>query len=212
MGGPRGGFFSPYINPNLESGPDGESLTLRLGEETADFIESHKDQPFLAYLSFYTVHAPIQTTHDLWKKYRNKAEKLGLTNNKERFLFDRRLNVRQVQDCPIYAGMIEQLDQAIGTVLAKLDEHDLDENTIVCFTSDNGGVSSGDAYATSNLPLRGGKGRQWEGGIREPYYLKAPGVTKPGSKSETPVNGIDWYHTLLELFGIDIPKKQKWME
>jgi arylsulfatase A-like enzyme len=171
VGGPRGGFFSPYINPNLKSGPDGESLTLRLGQETAEFIETHKDKPFLAYLSFYTVHAPIQTTEAMWKKYRNKAEKMGLDKIKERFLFDRRLNVRQVQDCPIYAGMIEQLDQSIGTVLAKLEEHGLNKNTIICFTSDNGGVSSGDAYATSNLPLRGGKGRQWEGGIREPFYI-----------------------------------------
>jgi arylsulfatase A-like enzyme len=209
VGGPRGGFFSPYINPNLESGPDGESLTLRLGQETADFIEAHKDQPFLAYLSFYTLHAPIQTTQALWQKYRDKAEKMGLTANKERFLFDRRLNVRQVQDCPIYAGMIQQLDQSIGIVLAKLDEIGLDDNTIVCFTSDNGGVSSGDAYATSNLPLRGGKGRQWEGGIREPFYIKAPGVSKQGAKNATPVNGIDWYPTLLELCGIEIPKKQK---
>ena len=187
VGGPRGGFFSPYINPNLESGPDGESLTLRLGQETADFIEAHKDKSFLAYLSFYTVHAPIQTTQALWKKYRDKAEKMGLTENKERFLFDRRLNVRQVQDCPIYAGMIEQLDQSIGIVLNKLDEHDLDDNTIICFTSDNGGVSSGDAHATSNLPLRGGgKGRQWEGGIREPFYIKAPGITKQGFEKQYP--------------------------
>ena len=133
---------------------------------------------------------------------------MGLTENKERFLFDRRLNVRQVQDCPIYAGMIEQLDQSIGLVLTKLDEHGLDKNTIICFTSDNGGVSSGDAYATSNLPLRGGKGRQWEGGIREPFYIKAPGITKPGSIESTPVNGIDWYPTLLELCGIEFPKKQ----
>ena len=209
VGGPRGGFFSPYVNPNLESGPMGQSLTQRLGHETADFIEKHKDQPFLAYLSFYTVHAPIQTTKDLWKKYRDKAEKMGLIRNKERFLFDRRLNVRQVQDCPIYAGMIEQLDQSIGIVLAKLDEHGLDENTIICFTSDNGGVSSGDAYATSNLPLRGGKGRQWEGGIREPFYIKAPGITKAGSREATPVNGIDWYPTLLELCEIEVPQKQK---
>ena len=209
VGGPRGGFFSPYINPNLKSGPNGESLTLRLGQETADFIETHKDKPFLAYLSFYTVHAPIQTTEIMWKKYRDKAEKMGLNKIKERFLFDRRLNVRQVQDCPIYAGMIEQLDQSIGTVLSKLEEHGLNENTIICFTSDNGGVSSGDAYATSNLPLRGGKGRQWEGGIREPFYIKAPGITKSGSKSHTPVNGIDWYPTLLELCGIEIPENQK---
>ena len=187
----------------------GNLFTLRLGQETADFIEAHKDESFLAYLSFYTVHAPIQTTQALWKKYRDKAEKMGLTENKERFLFDRRLNVRQVQDCPIYAGMIEQLDQAIGTVLAKLDEHDLDDNTIICFTSDNGGVSSGDAYATSNLPLRGGKGRQWEGGIREPFYIKAPGITKRDLKSQTPVSGIDWYPTLLELCGVKISKKQK---
>ena len=83
---------------------------------------------------------------------------MGLITNKERFLFDRRLNVRQVQDCPIYAGMIEQLDQSIGIVFSKLSEHSLENNTIICFTSDNGGVSSGDAYATSNLPLRGGKG------------------------------------------------------
>jgi arylsulfatase A-like enzyme len=189
-------FLLPILIPNLESGPDGESLTLRLGQETADFIEAHKDQPFLAYLSFYTVHAPIQTTQALWQKYRDKAEEMGLTENKERFLFDRRLNVRQVQDCPIYAGMIEQLDQAVGIVLAKLDELGLDDNTIVCFTSDNGGVSSGDAYATSNLPLSGGKGRQWEGGIREPFYIKFPKIIKGGFEKYHPCQWIDWYPTI----------------
>jgi arylsulfatase A-like enzyme len=207
VGSPRGGFFSPWQNPNLESGPAGESLTLRLGRETADFIEAHKDKPFLAYLSFYTVHGPIQTTPELWKKYQGKATAAGLA--KERFLFDRRLSVRQVQDCPIYAGMIESMDEAVGMVLKKLDQLGLADNTIVCFTSDNGGVSSGDAYSTSNLPLRGGKGRQWEGGIREPFYLKAPGVTKPGSTSTVPVNGIDWYPTLIELAGLKLPKKQQ---
>jgi arylsulfatase A-like enzyme len=207
VGSPRGGFFSPWQNPNLESGPAGESLTLRLGRETADFIEAHKDKPFLAYLSFYTVHGPIQTTPELWKKYQGKATAAGLA--KERFLFDRRLSVRQVQDCPIYAGMIESMDEAVGMVLKKLDQLGLADNTIVCFTSDNGGVSSGDAYSTSNLPLRGGKGRQWEGGIREPFYLKAPGVTKSGSTSTVPVNGIDWYPTLIELAGLKLPKKQQ---
>ena len=208
VGGPRGGFFSPYQNPNLESGPKGESLTLRLGQETADFIEKYRDKPFLAYLSYYTVHAPIQTTEKLWSKYREKAEKMGLIKEQNRFLFDRRLNVRQVQDCPIYAGMIEQLDQSIGIVLRKLDELGLDKNTIVCFTSDNGGVSSGDAYATSNLPLRGGKGRQWEGGIREPFYIKAPTFTKQRSTNPTPVSGIDWYPTILDLCNISLPQEQ----
>jgi arylsulfatase A-like enzyme len=210
-GGPRGGFFSPYNNPNLENGPKGESLTIRLGQETADFIQSQKDskQPFLAYLSYYTVHAPIQTTEALYKKYRDKAKKMGLDKAEERYLFDRRLNVRQVQDNPIYAGMMEQLDQSVGLVLAKLDELGIADNTIVCFTSDNGGVSSGDAYATSNLPLRGGKGRQWEGGIREPYYIKAPGVAKACSTTDVLASGIDWYPTLLDLCGIVVPKKQK---
>jgi len=204
-GGPgRGGFFSPYQNPYLTDGPPGESLTLRLARETAQFIESQNNkQPFFAYLSFYTVHAPIQTSPELWKKYRDKAEAMGLAAS--RFKFDRRMSVRQVQDNPIYAGMIETMDDAVGIVMAKLKKLGLDDNTIVCFTSDNGGVSVGDAFATSNMPLRGGKGRQWEGGIREPFYLLAPGVTTPGSTSDTPVHGIDWYPTLLDLAHVQKP-------
>ena len=200
--------FSRRISiPNLSDGPPGESLPIRLGQETARFIEQNKDGPFLAYLSFYSVHAPIQTTSALWKKYRDKAESGGLEAT--RFIFDRRLAVRQVQDCPIYAGMIESMDDAVGIVLNKLEEHNLLENTIVCFTSDNGGVSSGDAFATSNLPFRGGKGRQWEGGIREPYYLYAPGVTTAGAVSDVPASGIDWYPTLLELAGVNVPPEQE---
>ena len=207
VGSPRGGFFSPWQNPNLKPGPAGESLPIRLGRETAAFIEAAKDKPFLAYLSFYSVHAPIQTTPALWKKYRGKAAHAGLAE--KRFLFDRRLAVWQVQDCPIYAGMIESMDDAVGIVLEKLDSLGLTGNTIVCFTSDNGGVSSGDPYSTSNLPLRGGKGRQWEGGIREPFYITAPGITKAGTTSAVPVNGIDWYPTLLELAGVSAPAKQE---
>ena len=207
VGSPIGGYFSPWKNPNLEPGPAGESLPMRLGRETADFIGSTEGQPFLAYLSFYSVHGPIQTTESLWTKYRDKAVDAGLFN--ERFLFDRRLAVRQVQDCPIYAGMIETMDAAVGIVLERLDELGLAENTIVCFTSDNGGVSSGDAFSTSNLPLRGGKGRQWEGGIREPFYVKVPGVTEAGSTSAVPVSGIDWYPTLLDLVDVPIPPEQQ---
>lgn len=206
-GSPAGGFFSPYKNPNLKDGPKGESLPIRLGEETAKFIESSKDEPFLAYLSFYSVHGPIQTSPQLWSKYRDKAEKAGLAE--ERFQWDRRLAVRQVQDCPIYGGMIESMDDAVGIVLNKLDQLGLRENTIVCFTSDNGGVSSGDAFATSNLPFRGGKGRQWEGGIRVPFYISAPSASVAGTTVDTPANGIDWYPTLLELAGVDQPKEQQ---
>lgn len=123
-------------------------------------------------------------------------------------MIDRTLPVRQVQDNPIYAGMMESMDSAVGIVLDKLDELGLSDDTIVVFTSDNGGVSSGDAFATSNLPLRGGKGRQWEGGIREPYYVLAPGITEPGSTCDTPVTGADFYPTLLDLVGAPLRPEQ----
>jgi arylsulfatase A-like enzyme len=199
-GSPPGGFFSPYDNPKMESGPKGEYLPLRLGRETSEFIEKHQDEPFFAYLSFYMVHAPLQTTEALWDKYRKKAE--GQEKPKFRFIVDRTSPVRQVQDNPLYGGMVEAMDTAVGMVLETLDRLGLEENTIIVFTSDNGGVSAGDGKATSNLPLRGGKGRQWEGGIREPYYIKWPGVAPAGASNETPVIGTDFFPTLLEMAGI----------
>ncbi|MHB8901287.1 MAG: sulfatase [Thermoguttaceae bacterium] len=208
-GSPSGGYFSPYENPNLADGPPGESLPLRLGRETARFIQEHKDQPFLAYLAFYSVHAPIQTTEEKWAKYREKA--LQHPHQGNRFVFDRTQPVRQVQDCPIYAGMIEAMDEAVGIVLRKLDELGLDQNTVIIFTSDNGGVSSGDAYSTSNLPLRGGKGRQWEGGIREPYYIRVPGMADSGAVCNTPVIHTDFYPTMLELAGL-APRPQQHLD
>jgi arylsulfatase A-like enzyme len=201
VGSPPGGFFSPYNNPKLKNGPPGESLPKRLGAETADFIDEHRDQPFFAYLSFYSVHAPIQSTKQLWKKYRDKAAQQPTPDR--RFLIDRTTPVRQVQDHPVYAGMVEAMDDAVGMVLDRLDALGLEENTIVVFTSDNGGVSAGDGKATSNLPLRGGKGRQWEGGIREPYYIKWPGVVSPGSETDVPATGTDFFPTLLEIAGLD---------
>lgn len=199
-GSPMGGYFSPWQNPNLPNGPKGESLTQRLASETIAFIEQHKDKPFLTYLSFYAVHGPIQTTKPLWSKYREKASKPP--KPAERFKIDRTLPVRQVQDNPIYAGLIENMDTAVGRVLKRLDELGLTDNTIVCFTGDNGGVSSGDSFSSSELPYRGGKGRQWEGGIRVPFYIKAPGVTRPGSTCDTPVTGTDFYPTILQLAGL----------
>jgi arylsulfatase A-like enzyme len=200
VGSPYNGFFSPYKNPYLEDGPRGESLPIRLGEETAKFIEANKERPFFAYLSFYSVHGPIQTSEELWQKYQKKAK--GGAGTEKRFIFDRTKGVRQVQDNPIYAGMVESMDTAIGVVLDKLDALGLADNTVVIFTSDNGGVSSGDAFSTSNLPYRGGKGRQWEGGIREPYYVRVPGLTKAGSTTPVPATGTDFYPTILELAGL----------
>lgn len=196
-GSPPGGFFAPYKNPVLSDGPAGESLPMRLAQETVDYINQQDDKPFFAMLSFYSVHAPVQSTKSLWEKYRNLAPKLPAGT--ERFKVDRTLPVRQVQDHPVYAGMVETVDNAVGLVLDAIDANGLAENTIVVFTSDNGGVSSGDAYATSNFPLRGGKGRQWEGGIREPFYIRYPKLIPAGSTSDTPVTGADLYPTLLDL-------------
>lgn len=206
-GSPKGGYFSPWQNPNLENTAPGESLAIRLAKETAEFIDGHRQQPFLAFLAFYHVHSPIETTQPLWEKYRRKAGSLGLPDG-DAYEFDRRLPVRQVQDNPIYAGMIETLDDAVGIVLEKVRETGLDETTVVIFTSDNGGVSSGDAYSTSNLPLRGGKGRQWQGGLKVPLYVRAPGITQPGDQTAEPAIHTDIYPTVLELAGLPLLHEQ----
>jgi arylsulfatase A-like enzyme len=201
-GYPSGGFFSPYENPHLEDGPKGEYLTLRLAQETSQFIEANSENPFFAFLSFYTVHSPSQTTKALWEKYRAKAA--GLPQPKSRFILDRRSPVRQVQDNPVYGGMVEAMDTAVGQVLATLEELGLREHTIVVFTSDNGGVSAGDHKATSILPLRGGKGRQWEGGLRVPFYISWPETIQPAT-IDSPAIGIDFFPTLIELAGLETP-------
>ena len=140
-GSPPGGFFAPYKNPKMEDGPPGESLPVRLGQETAKFIDEHKDEPFLAYLAFYQVHAPIQTTPELWAKYQKKAQQLPKVES--RFIIDRTSPVRQVQDHPVYAGMIEAMDDGVGLALEALDRNGLTDNTIIVFTSDNGGCLRG---------------------------------------------------------------------
>jgi arylsulfatase A-like enzyme len=113
-----------------------------------------------------------------------------------------------VQDNPIYAGMIETMDNAVGIVLDALDRHGLAEDTIVVFTSDNGGVVAGDSSSSCMLPLRGGKGRQWEGGIREPLFIRYPRVVKAGTACDARVLGMDFYPTLLELAGVPVPAEQ----
>ena len=205
-GGPRGGYFSPFNNPNLENRENGENLSLRLAKETVKFIRENNPEetgkPFFAYLSFYAVHSPIQTTREKWKKYRDKAERLGIVESA--YIMGKYLPIRQVQDNPVYAGLVDQMDDAIGEVLTALDELGLEENTIVVFTSDNGGVAAGDNFSTSNKPLRAGKGYQYEGGIREPYFIKVPGLSEEGEKIHYPVSGTDFYPTLLELVGEEL--------
>lgn len=203
-GGPRGGYFSPWKNPKLPNSYDGENLTMRLAKETSNFIKNNTEQPFFAFLSFYAVHGPIETTQQKWQKYRDKAARLGIDSTG--YIMERVLPIRQKQDNPIYAGLVESTDDAVGEVLNTLKTLGIDDNTIVIFTSDNGGVSSGDSFSTSNLPLRGGKGYQWEGGIREPYFIKVPGIK--ASQIHYPVMGSDFYPTILDLAGINLLPKQ----
>jgi len=202
-GSPPGGFFAPFNNPKLKNHERGENLSMRLAKETVQFMQSSKDQPFLAYLSFYAVHAPLQTTQEKWAKYRDKAEKMGIAE--QGFQDGDLLPVRMHQDNPVYAGLIESMDDAVGHLLDALKANGLDENTIVVFTSDNGGVVSGDHYSTSCLPLKGGKGYQWEGGIRIPYVVSVPWMNHHGQRNSTPVAGSDLYPTLLELAGVPMP-------
>ena len=205
-GGPySGGYFSPFNNPFLEDyeGEKGMTLSMKLARETANFIEQNPNEPFFAYLSFYAVHAPIQTSQERWLKYQKKAVSQGLLE--EGFAMEKRLPIRIKQDNPVYAGLLEQTDEAVGHVLNTLENLGLEENTVVVFVSDNGGVSAGDDYATSNLPLRGGKGYQWEAGTRIPFFIKAPQIANANKQVATPVTGADLFPTLLELAGIENP-------
>lgn len=199
-GGPYGGkkYFSPYGNPRLKDGPDGEHLPDRLATETANFIAANRERPFFAYYSFYDVHTPLMARPDLLRKYEEKRARLGL---KEAWGREHERDVRRVQDHAVYAAMVEAMDLAVGKVLAKLDELGLRENTLVIFTSDNGGLSTSEGWPTSNLPFRGGKGWMYEGGIREPLLIRWPGVVKPGEVISIPVSSPDFFPTLLEAAG-----------
>lgn len=201
-GHPKGGrrYFSPYDNPRLENGPEGEHLTARLAQETCEFIEQTAAEPFLAYLSFYTVHTPLQAPGELVEKYRAKKQALGEAAE-DAWIRERGRNVRQVQNHPTYSGMVESLDSAVGRVTETLDRLGLAKRTIVVFTSDNGGLSTAEGAPTSNLPLRGGKGWMYEGGIREPTIVRWPGVTRPGSECDAAVTSTDYYPTLLAAAG-----------
>jgi arylsulfatase A-like enzyme len=201
-GAPSGGrrYFSPYGNPRLPDGPPGEHLPARLAAETANFIASHRDQPFLAYLSFYSVHVPLMARDDLRAKYEAKAKALRSTG--PRWGQEGERKVRLLQDHAVYAAMVEAMDQAVGVVLSKLDELHLADRTIVIFMSDNGGLSTSEGWPTSNVPLRAGKGWLYEGGLREPMILRAPDLTPPGSECDSPVISTDFYPTVLELAGL----------
>jgi arylsulfatase A-like enzyme len=172
-GGPRS-YFSPYNNPTLTNGKDGEYLTERLADEAIAFIREHRDGPFFLNWWPFSVHAPLQAREETIAKY---IERGGLRN-------------------ATYAAMIEDMDASIGRFLKALDDAGLRENTLVIFTSDNGG------YNGDNLPLRGMKGTLYEGGIRVPWIVRWPGKVQPGTTNSTPVISMDCYPTILEAAGL----------
>ncbi|MEN1680425.1 MAG: sulfatase [Planctomycetota bacterium] len=219
-GAPGGGkrYFSPYGNPRLTDGPEGELLTDRLADETCAYVRDatsgeNANRPFFAMLSFYTVHTPLMAKDDKVARYKAKRE-AGGGKAAEKWLTDRPGNrietrqVRLVQNHAIYAAMVEQLDVAVGRVLKTLDEAGVADETIVVFTSDNGGLSSSEGSPTSNLPLRTGKGWMYEGGIREPTLVRWPGVTKAGDTIDAVVTSADYYPTLLEAAGLPAAPEQ----
>jgi arylsulfatase A-like enzyme len=202
-------YFSPYNIPTLPDGPKGEYLTDRLTDEACKFIEQSRDKPFLLYLSHYAVHNPQQAKPEIIAKF--KAKSAAHPPAGPELMEDLGRKVRQVQNVPVYAANIASLDESVGRVVAKLKELKLDENTIVIFTSDNGGLSTAEGTPTSNAPLRMGKGWNYEGGIREPLIIHWPGVTKPGSLSNQPTIGTDIYPTLLEIAGLP-PRPQQHLD
>ncbi len=182
-----GGYHSPYEYPSLKQEQSGEYLTDRLTDEAVRFIESasNEERPFFLYLTHYAVHTPIQPRRDLARKYLKKPAGDHQDNGK-------------------YAAMVESVDESVGRVLACLDEQGINDDTIVVFSSDNGGHMG----ATSNHPLRGAKGMLYEGGIRVPLICRWPGVTKQGSRCHEPVIGVDLYPTFVELSGSKVSNNQ----
>ena len=163
----------------IEGGEKGEYLTDRLTDEADGFIRENQKNPFFLYLSHYAVHTPLQAKKEMVAPYESVPES-------------------ERQGKPVYAAMIESVDQGVGKLMATLDELGLAKNTLVIFTSDNGGF----AGATDHKPLRGNKGAYYEGGIRVPVIVRWPGVAKPGSACNVPVTSTDFYPTCLAAAGL----------
>ncbi|MBD0254216.1 MAG: sulfatase [Cytophagales bacterium] len=191
QGGPLSYFF-PYRNrydttehlPGLERGVPGEYLTDRLTQEAVRFIESHRAEPFFLYLPHFAVHIPIQAKPEAVARYeRKKTGYNGFAN-------------------PHYAALLESLDGSVGQLVAALKRLNLYENTIIIFTSDNGGLTVPEGKftpATTSAPFRDGKGYLGEGGIRVPLLVRWPGVTGAGQTSRAVVSGLDFMPTFREM-------------
>lgn len=185
-------YFWPYGKsgashqvPELaeRGGDKGEYLTDRLTDEALAFIEANRTSPFFLYLSHYAVHSPLMARETLVADASRRPAADGQGN-------------------AVYAAMLRSVDDGVGRIRDKLRQLHLDEQTILVFTSDNGGaVHFGNPPATANGPLRLGKGYPYEGGLRVPLLMKVPGMTRGGTHCDTPVISHDFFPTLLELAG-----------
>jgi arylsulfatase A len=181
-------YFAPFSRdgrfmPGLERAPDGEYLTDRLTDEALRFIEAHRSGPFFLHLSHYTPHIPLRAPPELVERHQARVPTGPQTN-------------------ALYAAMLESLDDGVGRVLATLDALGIADRTVVVFTSDNGGLSTVEGPntpATSNAPLRHGKGYLHEGGIRVPLLVRWPGHVRAGAVERTPVTSTDLFPTILAL-------------
>jgi len=202
-GSPPGGYYAPWKNPKLKSKQPEEYLTERLTDESIKFLERRKpEQPFLLYLSYYNVHTPITPYKKRYQEYKDSAKQKFAGPTPQQAEGDGRSRMRQ--DNAKYASMVAAVDDSVGSILETLKQLSLDENTVVIFFSDNGGLCTTRRMGpTSNLPLRSGKGWLYEGGVREPMIIRAPGVTKPGTECGEPVVSMDFFPTMLELAGLE---------
>jgi arylsulfatase A-like enzyme len=187
-----GGYWAPFSNPFIEKKPDDNWLTDRLTDEAIDFMETHKNEPFLINLNFYAVHRPIRARSEaVYEKYMNKPvdSVLGQGIGK---------NAESKEIAAKYATMVESVDDNMQRILSYLDDSGLRENTIIIFTSDNGYHS----IASANKQLRGAKGHIYEGGIKVPMLVNWPKKVKP-RRSEVAVTGLDIFPTLMDLAKVE---------
>ena len=191
-----GTYFYPYaFNTSITKRlPGKEYLTDRQNLEAVEFIERHKAGPFLLYLSHYAVHTRLNGKDELVTKYENKP---GAGKG-----------ASAPRNNPHLAAQLESIDQGVGMIMKKLDELHLADNTILIFTSDNGGQSGPRRSVTTNHPLRAGKSTLYEGGIRVPLVIRWPGVVKASSLCDTPTSNIDFYPTFLDAAVIEPDPRQ----
>ncbi len=185
---------------DLEKGVKEEYLTDRLTNETVNFINKKHQKPFFAILSHYGVHTPLEAPKSLVTKYQKKLKSMSFKGNKFEIKDG---ETKQFQDHATYSAMIESMDDSFGKIVKALKENNQFENTIIVFTSDHGGLSNRGkgnkrVLATSNLPLRAGKGHMYEGGIKVPFIMGGS-ITSKSHKNTQVTSNIDLKPTLLDL-------------